>query len=554
MEQATETITEADTEFENLTMEFLAFQYAAHPVMATRKGVHDYDDSLDAFQRFAIRDDRDQVRAYLHAIDKISLADLCLQNRVDYRLARSSAQMTLSAMEHQRWPETRPDYYLDTVLAGLTSLVSREYDAVDIRAIGLLGRLLAVPAALTEAKNNLQKPPRLFLEAAAERAETSDALFSETLPAFYLIVKDRPLRNALKNAETPARAAFAEYARFLREMPSAPNDDFTLGKERYDYSLRIGHFMPETSDDVLEICRDEIVRSQRELAEVAERVEPGAHWAEQVSRLRKSHPKMRDLHAAYQEETQRARAFLEFHRLMTLPEQEELRVLPTPAWAKAQIPHSGYLPAAPFEERQEGTLWVTPITPGMGPELRELALREHSRYLIPVVALHEGYPGRHQQISRANQTASRFRRHFAESELFIEGWAVYCEEMMWEHGFFSDPRIRLMQVLGRLRRACLARLDVEIHTQGKALDEAAPFLQETLQMAPDAAAQEIRRCALNPVAAMAPVMGRRALFSLRGEVMRRQGARFMARRFHDQILAEGSLPPVLLREILFAVR
>ena len=555
MDETTETIPAADREFEELTMEFLAFQYAVHPVMATRKGVHEYDEGLDSFQRFAIRDDRDQVRAYLHAIDKISLADLSFDMRVDYRVARSSAQMTLAALEHQRWPETRPDRYLDTILSGLSLLIDRNCDPAAVRALGLLGRLRAVPLALTEAQSNLQKPPRLFLEAALELAEAGDLLFADSLPPFIAALRDAPLKNALREAALPAQTALAAFARFLREtlLPRA-SEDFALGRERFDYYLRVGHLMPETSDELLAIGREEIALAQKELAETAQRIEPGCLWEAQLLQLKKAHPKAGELTEVYAHEVVKARDFIEYHRLMTPPESEELRVEPTPAWARAACPGITYRPAAPFEEQQTGHLWIAPTTKGLSPKLRETELQEHSRYQIPLVALHEGYPGRHLQTGRANQTASRFRRHFAESGLFTAGWAAYCEGMMWEHGYFNDPRIRLMQQRNRLEQACLAVIDVEIHTQGKSLEDAAQFLQDTAKTGEVAARAEARRCALSPTQGMTAVMGRRALSSLRDEMMRRQGARFTARRFHDRLLAEGSIQPSLLREIFFAVR
>ena len=203
---------------------FLADQYATHPVMATMKGVHEYDEYLDSFQRFAIRDDRDQVRGYLHAIDKISLADLSFENRVDYRLARSDAQMILLTLEQLKWPETHPGRYLDTVLYGLFVLVTREFAEPDSRALGLLGRLRAVPQAFAEAKQNLQKPPRLYVEIAAEQAEAGDALFADTLPAFFATLPSTDLRVALEEAAAPARAALADFARFLRETVLPPFD------------------------------------------------------------------------------------------------------------------------------------------------------------------------------------------------------------------------------------------------------------------------------------------------------------------------------------------
>src|SRR5262249_48746840 len=161
--------------------------------------------------RFAIRDDRDRVRAYLHAIDKISLAELNQENRLDCRLARSSAQMTLSALEQQRVMERQPFVYVDTIFTGLFLLLSRTFAAAPVRAESLLGRLRAVPAALAEARQNLNRAPRLFTEIAIESLASGDSLFTEALPSFTASLERPGLQGALEEAAAEARAALADF-------------------------------------------------------------------------------------------------------------------------------------------------------------------------------------------------------------------------------------------------------------------------------------------------------------------------------------------------------
>ncbi len=547
----------ADSRFEALTTEFLAAEYAAHPVMATRIGVHDYDDSLDNFNRFALRQERDRVRAYLHAIDKLSLADLNAQNRLDYRLARSNAQMTLSALEQQRWPERHPGVYADTLFYGLFLLIARDFAPPTTRAFGLLGRLRALPEALAEAQSNLKNPPQIFTEIAIESVEAGDSLFAEALPAFIAALPGDGLQAALRAAAAAARTAFADFARFLRETILPRSEaDFALGKELFDYHLRVGHLMDkdrENSDALLEIGREEIEKTKQQLEALAEEIAPGCDWAEIASDLKQSHPPADGLLSAYSAEIERARAFVADHGLVALPGKERLCVIETPGYARGLLPYAAYLPAAPFEARQEGLFWVTPIPADADPAQREILLQGHSHSHIPIIALHEAYPGHHLQTAHAGRTPSRFRRHFASSTLFIEGWALYCEDMMWEQGFYTDPRVRLMQLKELLWRACRVLLDIQLHTRRITLAEAAQFLQDEARLEAAQAWAEVRRYALAPTQPMTSLMGKRALVALREEAQRRRGTRFDLRHFHDQLLSYGSVPPSLLRDTLFQV-
>ena len=73
---------------------------------------------------------------------------------------------------------------------------------------------------------------------------------------------------------------------------------------------------------------------------------------------------------------------------------------------------------------------------------------------IPVVALHEAYPGHHLQLvwSNRQETIARRMGGFLAT-LFIEGWAFYCEELLEKMGYIAQP----VQRLGRLQTSCGGR-------------------------------------------------------------------------------------------------
>jgi uncharacterized protein (DUF885 family) len=249
-----------------------------------------------------------------------------------------------------------------------------------------------------------------------------------------------------------------------------------------------------------------------------------------------------------------ARQFIVERDLMTLPQNERLRVTETPAFARPFLPFTAYVPPAPFEPRKEGVFWVTPIDASAAQEQQEAQLQGHAQAVIPVIALHEAYPGHHLQLCHACQRPSRIRRHFAQSNLFIEGWALYCEEMMWEEGFSADPRVRLMQLNATLWRACRVVLDVRLHTRGLPPEAAVRYLCEEAGLEEVHARAEVKRYIETPTQPMTYLIGKRALLGIREEMQRRMGAHFALKYFHDQLLSHGSLPPTLLREALFAVR
>ena len=540
---------EGDAQFERLTTEFLAEEYAAHPIMATAMGLHDYDDGVDNFNRFAMRDNRDRTRAYLHAIDKISLADLGNENRLDYRLARSCVQATLFDLEQIRWPQQQPGAYTDILFQGVMLLVAGEFAEPERRAASLLDRLSAIPHALQEARHNLKHPPKLFVELAIEGAESGVALCSAALEPFIAAQADPNVARALNETWERASAAIAEWAGFLREslLPDAGGEP-ALGRDRYDYHLRVGHMLSETAESLLAIAKEELANTEAELTSIAQQLEPGSTWQEVLERRAKEHPDPGRLVGAYALEIEQARAFVIDADLATVPD-EPLRVEPTPDYARATVPAAAYFPAAPFEPIQQSRFWVTPPPAGASPE----SMKAHSDVFRPIRILHDTFPGRHLQAVYLNRMRSGFRRHFTNSSLFADGWALYCEDLMWELGFYRDPAVRLAQQAGYLKRVCRMLLDLQLHACGMSIPDAAAELRRVSGADEASALAEVRRLMLTPTQPVRAIMGKRALTALRTEMRRRQGPRFVLVRFNDTALELGSVPPFLLREALLSV-
>lgn len=542
---------EEDRKFEELTTEYLAELYESQPVMATAMGVHSYDDALPDVTPHTVAEDLRRRRAYLHEIDRLSLPKMSPETRLDYRLARAETQMAIAQLEHAPYHEREPAAYVDSILYGVYLLVVREFADPDTRGLAILGRLRNAPRLLRQARENLTRPPAIFTEIGIETARGGCAFFEQTLPAFMASLQSEALRDALEEARLVVLREFADYAEFLRrDLLSRSDGEFAAGRELFDYGLRIAHMLDEDSEALLQIGLEAIDAAKSELAAIAARIDPTRSWEEIVDDLKRQHPPADELVAYYAAEMQRAREFVAVRQLVGIPEDEELEVSETPAFARAVIPYAAYNPPAPFEERQKGVFMVTPPDPARTPEEQEAQLQGHSKFGIVVTALHEAYPGHHLQLTRANRTPSRFRRHFANSTLFVEGWALYCEEMMYEAGFYTDPRVRLMQLKDQLWRACRVVLDVRLHCRGLSPAEAVRFLVEEARLEEPNATAEVRRYTTQPTQPMSYCMGKRLIMGLRAAVQRKQGARFDLRRFHDDMLAFGSMPPRLVREAM----
>jgi uncharacterized protein (DUF885 family) len=171
--------------------------------------------------------------------------------------------------------------------------------------------------------------------------------------------------------------------------------------------------------------------------------------------------------------------------------------------------------------------------------------------MLPLTALRETYPGHHVRHSYANSASTRLRR-IARSDVFAEGWAFYAEDLMWEEGFLaSDPYSRLFQLMGALRRACLAVIDVGLHAGRMTVEDATALLVAEACWTEDEAGAQVRACCGAPTRGLSALVGRMGFQDLRDECRERLGARFDRSAFHAAVLAGGALPLALVREELF---
>ncbi|MEO0225767.1 MAG: DUF885 domain-containing protein, partial [candidate division WOR-3 bacterium] len=182
-------------------------------------------------------------------------------------------------------------------------------------------------------------------------------------------------------------------------------------------------------------------------------------------------------------------------------------------------------------------------------KLQEEVLRGHPVYGIPIIALHEGYPGHHLQLVYSNRTKRKIRKLFGSS-VFAEGWALYCEEMMAEVGFYSDPRTKLLKLKDQLWRACRIIIDIGLHTEKINFDEAVNILVNDAKLERVHAEKEVTRYTFTPTQPLSYLIGKKQILEFRHDYETKLGRSFRLKDFHDQLLSFGTIPVVLIREAM----
>jgi uncharacterized protein (DUF885 family) len=266
-----------------------------------------------------------------------------------------------------------------------------------------------------------------------------------------------------------------------------------------------------------------------------------ADWRERLEAGKSSHPDADGLLPAYREEFERLRAFCFAEDLVSDPDAPA-ELTATPEFLRPIMGYAAYLPPGPFDTRAAGQLWVTPPADEQG-------LRDHAYANLPPVTAHEGYPGHHLQLTSVNRLASPVRKLHI-SDLMVEGWGLYVEELMAEVGYY-DAEARLAQLSMSNLRAVRIELDMGLHTGELSLDEAAEQLQRRAGLSEGVARSEALRYTMMPTQASTYLIGAEEIRRIRAAVRAREPG-FTLRSFHDRLLGYGHLPPALAAEGLGA--
>jgi len=178
-------------------------------------------------------------------------------------------------------------------------------------------------------------------------------------------------------------------------------------------------------------------------------------------------------------------------------------------------------------------------------------MKEMPIWQMEVLAFHEGIPGHHMQIALAQEatTLPDFRRHDFHTA-YVEGWALYSEQLPKELGFYADPYSDFGRLTFELWRALRLVMDTGIHAMKWTRTQAIDYFVANSAFTREVAEREVDRYIVFPGQACAYYIGRRTFLDLRDKARKALGAKFDIKRFHDTVLANGSVPLSVLEQVV----
>jgi uncharacterized protein (DUF885 family) len=207
--------------------------------------------------------------------------------------------------------------------------------------------------------------------------------------------------------------------------------------------------------------------------------------------------------------------------------------------------------AIPAFQSAAATHYVTGTPDGKRPGRVVVATSDFARRSLindEAVAYHEGIPGHHMQLSVQQQLTGlpKFRLHGLGFNAYVEGWALYAEQLGKEIGFYQDPVSDYGRLSSELFRAVRLVVDTGIHSKGWTRDQVVDFFRKSDAVDEPSIQSETDRYIAWPAQALSYKLGQLKFRELRERAQKELGPKFDIRTFHDKMLDGGTLPLDLL--------
>lgn len=522
------------------------------PERATAFGDYRYNDKLADYSPAAIQQRHQSDVGFLNRLKAIPTAGFSDQDQLSHDLMVRTLEIRVADFDLKEYEmPINQQSGIHTNLADLP--LSVPLDSVK-HYEDYISRLHQIPRAMSQVTEVLRvgmkdklMPVRFLAEKIPDQCEgiiKANPFLKPTNKYPQEISADdqkrltQEITDAVNNDVLPAYKKFAEFIR----TEYAPQGRTTLsitslkdGKKRYEHDIYARTTTRMSADEIHQLGLREIDRIEAEMTAIAKK-EGFADLASFRASL-KTNPKYIPTSAEQ---------ILDDYRHYISQMQSKLPDLFT------LLPKSPVtVEAIPEFQATAATHYMIGTPDGKRPGRVVVATSDFAhRSLIDdeAIAYHEGVPGHHMQLSIQQQLEGlpKFRQHGLGFGAYVEGWALYSEQLGKEVGFYQDPVSDYGRLSSELFRAVRLVVDTGIHAKGWSRDQVVDFFRKSGAVDEPTIQSETDRYISWPAQALSYKLGQLKIRELRERAQKELGPKFDIRKFHDEILNGGSMPLDLL--------
>ncbi len=557
---------QADAKLEAVFKSYLDDFFRLRPMEATRLGDHRFDSQLEELTPEARAKWLEHTKNTRAALPKeVSYQGLSRPAQIDFEIFEHTLKADQWLAENTRPYQEDTRIYNGYINDGVYLLLTQSSLPRETNVANCIARMAQIPKVIAAARQNLRNPPRAHTETAIRQNRGAIAFYEQGI--FEFAGKTRQLA-ALKAAAEPVAACLKEYQAFLeKELLPQANGEWRLGEEKFAKKLDLELNAGMTADQVVADAEAEFARVERDMYVIARQLwsryftrQPlppddtdGQRWAvhQVLSAVAKEHCRPEELTREMKQRVAQLKKFIAANDILRLPEPDHCQVVEMPEFKRGNS--TAYMEAPPpLDPNATGQLAVSPPPRDWDAQRVNSYLEEYNNHMLDILTIHEGYPGHSVQLEYMNRNPSLIRR-VLQSGVYIEGWAVYTEQMMLDQGYGQgDLALRLSQLKFYLRAVANTILDHKMHCSNLTDDEALEFLMRRCFQSEGEARLKIIRAKQSSCQLSTYFAGRMAHYRLRQQIQRELGAKFELGRFHEAVLAPGAVPVKYLFELVRA--
>jgi uncharacterized protein (DUF885 family) len=535
------------------------YELKTSPETATYQGDHRYDDQVSDLSIAAFRSRTEALKDFLKRADFIDASKLSDEDQLNLKLLSRSLRDEVEGAPLESWTMMVSQFggpHIGYAEMGQSTVFrnTTDYDHY-------ISRLQKLPRVLDQITDDLRygmkkglMPPAYLLPEAAKQTEQvasgkgEASPFATPLKRFPDSVSEadrqRIRKQLLSIVDSQVIPAYQKLAAFLKNeyAPRGRKEpgvwSIPQGNERYRQAVREMTTTNMAPEQIHEIGLQEIARVEKEMLVIAQKMG--------FKDLDSFHDAIRKNRSLYGTSGEQIMGLYKSHLddiSKDLPKQFgrlpkcKLDVIPMAAYrAGASVP-ADYSHGTPDCSRP-GHVNVNMTNP-------------ENRLLLNLeaIAYHEGLPGHHLQLSLQQELTSlpEFRKH-AEYTAFIEGWALYSENLAKELGYYKDPYSDYGRLENEMWRAIRLVVDTGVHSKHWSRQQMVDYFHKYTAMDEPNIQTEVDRYIAWPGQALAYKVGQMTMLRIRAKARTELGDKFDIRAFHDELLGSGALPMDVLEE------
>jgi len=551
-----------DSTFNNFQPRFLDAYWKANPSAAIFAGYGKYYDELIIPDSNSFVNSVAFSKQWLDSLHTFNYDNLSDDNKINYNIIQNQLQSNIWYIDTFKSQQKDPSSY--NLGGECYYLLTQNYAPLTQRLQTLSVHLQNTNEYYAAAQKIINHPTKEYTDLAIQQNEGSLDVFgnslADSIKASSLTIAEK---DTLNKRVAATIAAIKNYVSFLKNISADKNyafSNFRIGKALFAQKFKYDLITDITPEELFSQADSAKHYYHQQMFRIADTLWPKYFGTAQkptdsltliknvLDKISLNHASPKTVVDTATKLVHDLEYFIKAKDLFNYDTTTPLKVRIMPAYmAGVSLANAEFIP--PYQETGTTYYNVTDLSK-MPSADAESELREYNTYSLQFLSMHEAMPGHCMQGVYNNKSGSIIKSVFGNGAM-VEGWAVYCEQMMMENGWGNNaPELWLVLYKWRLRECSNVLIDYGIQCLNYSEDDVYKLLKnETFQE--DAQIKEkYHRATVSQVQLCSYFTGLSDILALREAYKNKMGSNYSLKDFHEKFLSYGSAPVKYIREVM----